>query len=173
MEKEKYIHTSEESSKVNPFEINIDNSSNIEVKDKSGYFGGWPIFLRWISFLPATLVTAIIAYICIQFFLTRTLGPEDSLVSYLIHRFAYNCCAMYACIYISCEMVPKGKIVLSSIYLAIIILFIGFVAASAIYNPLEVPVWKLVYEGILTMTAGILALLNTISESKKKALASF
>lgn len=130
-------------------------------------FERWPTWLRWICFLPSIPVVAIIAYICIRFFLTNTLGSEEDLISYLAHRFAFNACTIYGCIYVSCEMIPKGKIILSSSFLGLIVLFIGFVAAASIYNPLEVPLWNLLYEGALTLLAGILGLLYTIFDAKE------
>ncbi|MNV67620.1 hypothetical protein D3C71_1604260 [compost metagenome] len=98
---------------------------------------------------------------------------KSDTVYYIISRIGFNLMGIFFCIFSSISMIPKGKIILASIYLGIIILSLGFLITSFLFlGSGEYKLWQIIYEAILTLSAGIISLVYTLiweKEQKEKA----
>jgi hypothetical protein len=131
-------------------------------------YGKLPLWVRWVGFIPALCVSAVIMYFVINICLEGLSKyiPSDT-VYYIISRIGFNLMGIFFCIFSSISMIPKGKIILSSIYLGIIILAMGFTLTSFfLLNNGEYKLWQILYEAILTTASGIIALVYTIHWEK-------
>ncbi|MEK4882618.1 MULTISPECIES: hypothetical protein [Paenibacillus] len=139
-------------------------------------YGRLPIWARWIGFIPMLAITAVAVYFVANIWLEVWFGYfSNEIVQYLLGRIAFNLIGIYFCLFASISMIPKGKIILASIYLGLIVLLIGFVGTSYIFMGPgeEYKLWQIVLEAVLTFSSGLLALLTTISwEKEQKELAN-
>jgi hypothetical protein len=129
------------------------------------YFDNWKPALRWILFIPIFLVVYLLLYIINMITLARHFGPydESSFFSFIYYRFYLDTICLGASIITSCLCIPKGKILLASIYLGIILIIFGFSIFSIIYNTSYYPTWKLIYSSLTILVGGIGALVFIIN----------
>lgn len=127
-------------------------------------YGNLPVWARWVCFIPALFVSALIMYLMINFiFEGLSQYVKNETLFYILSRVAFNLMGVFFIIFSSISMIPKGKIILASIYLGIIILSMGFSLTSYFFlNNGEYSLWQLIYEAVLTIAAGIIALVYTI-----------
>lgn len=127
-------------------------------------YGKLPTWARWVGFIPVLFLSAVLMYfvinICLEG-LSRYI-PNDT-VYYIISRIGFNLMGIFFCIFSSISMIPKGKIILASIYLGVIILAIGFTVTSfLLLGGEEYKLWQIIYEAILTIASGIISLVYTV-----------
>jgi hypothetical protein len=134
-------------------------------------YGRMPNWMRWLGFIPMLALSAVVVYFIANIWLGTWFGYfSNETVQYILGRIAFNMFGIYFCLFSSISMIPKGKIVLASIYLGLIVLLIGFVGTSYIFMGPgeEYDLWQIIFEAVLTFSSGLLALLTTISWEKEQ-----
>lgn len=82
--------------------------------------------IRWILFIPTLVVTYFIFFFISNVTLLYTFGPKDEgVVNTIIYAMQIDFISAGLAFYLSCEMIPRGKIVLSSIYVILNLLLVG------------------------------------------------
>lgn len=137
-------------------------------------FSKIPNWLRWIGFIPALFIAVLVSYFVINIFLdglSRYMFNDT--IYYILSRIAFNFFGITFCLFSSISMIPKGKIILSSIYLGLIIIIMSAAGTSFLFvNNGEYEVWHMIYEALLTAASGIISLVYTIiweKEQKEKS----
>lgn len=140
------------------------------------YFERWNPVLRWMLFLPMLIITYTIVYFVGGFALSYGfgfIGFESTGIIYLvIQGFLINFTCFFLSLTISVSCAPKGKIIISSIYLGFIVFLLGIATLSVITygDPNGAPLWSVFYSYGLNLFAAILSLLATIDREKKRKL---
>lgn len=132
-------------------------------------FDYMPNWLRWMLFIPAVPFTSIVFYLFANFSFEMLFEyTPNATLQYIIIRIFYNLIGIYMCIYVSVSIIPKGKVILASVFLGIIILLMGFSSASYLFYGFDGggQVWQLLYEIVLSIASGITALVLTIKSVK-------
>lgn len=134
-------------------------------------YGKLPTWARWVGFIPMLAITAVVVYFVANIWLEVWFGYfTNGTVQYILGRIAFNLIGIYFCLFASISMIPKGKIILASIYLGVIVLLIGFVGTSYIFMGPgeEYKLWQIILESVFTFSSGLFALLATISWEKEQ-----
>lgn len=128
-----------------------------------------PILVRWILFLPSILIVYFILRIFAAFSIGYGIGPEnDGLISFLSYKFYYNFICVGASLMISCLIVPKGRIIVASIYLGIVLILTGMGLNNLLNNvTYSEPLWRIIYETLTTIGGYIFALVLIIKNEKE------
>lgn len=134
------------------------------------FFDNWKPIWRWLLFIPLFFITYILLNLLNSFSFGRYFGPydESSIFSFVFYRFYIDTICLGASIVVSSMCIPKGKIVIASIYLAIIIMMFGFSLSAILLDATYYPTWKLIYSSVTTILGGVGGLIYVISLSKSQ-----
>ena len=135
----------------------------------SKLFEKWPTLIRWIMFIPMIIITYFITILIGRFLLWWSIGPEDiSLGNFLMYHFYNNFICFVLSLAVSIACAPKGKVIIASIYLGVILVSLGFSLFSVFvfgaHN--NETVWRILYDYILNTPAGIFVLIATVKEKE-------
>lgn len=140
-------------------------------------FDRWNKIIRWIFFIPILFITYFLMLIIGRIALWYALGyaglEEDSFVSIIIREFIINFSFLFISLSTSVACAPKGKIIISSCYLGVIIFLLGFGTFSNItyYEVIDTPTWSTILSYSLTLLAGLTSLIMVIiNENQKKRI---
>jgi hypothetical protein len=131
-------------------------------------FEKMPNWLRWVLFIPIVPAAAVVYIFFVNISFIHLLNRlELPMLTYIIERIFYNLFGICFCLTVSINMIPKGKVVLSSVYLGITLLAIGMSIAFSLLIPSEeYAVWQVIYESILSVLAALISLIMALSERK-------
>jgi hypothetical protein len=134
------------------------------------FFDNWKPIWRWLFFIPSFFITYLLLYFLNMISLSRFIGPydESSFFSFIFYRFYLDTISIGASVIVSSLCVPKGRIVIASIYLGIMLLLFGSSLPIILSNSSYYPTWKLVYSLLTTLTGGIGALILVIAHVKEQ-----
>jgi ABC-type transport system involved in multi-copper enzyme maturation permease subunit len=119
-----------------------------------------PAVLRWIVFLPSVFIVYGIMGIVAAITIRYGFGPEtDDFLSFIGYKFYYDFISIGFSLTISCLIVPKGRLLVASIYLAIILILSGIGISNTMNGADEnvLPLWKIIYELVMTIGGYIFA----------------
>jgi hypothetical protein len=115
-----------------------------------------------------------VAYFLGRFAIWYSLGwfglDERSIMGYLIYGFHQNYISYFIGFVLSIACIPKGKIILQSIYTGLLLFVWGISAFSFLtYGDSNgTPGWVLIYDGILNVLAAVTAIYMAVQEIKDK-----
>lgn len=134
------------------------------------YFDNWKPIWRWLLFIPLFFVTYLLLNLLNTISLGRYIGAydESSIFNFAFYRFYIDTVCLGASIVVSSMCIPKGKIVVASIYLAIILIIFGLSLSAILYNTTYYPIWKLIYSSITTILGGVGGLIYVITLTKSE-----
>lgn len=132
------------------------------------FFDNWRPIWRWLLFIPLFFITYFLLNMLNSISLGRYIGPydESSVFSFVFYRFYIDTICLGASIVVSSMCIPKGKIVIASIYLAFILIMFGLSLSTIMFNMTYYPVWKLIYSSITSILGGVGGLIFVINLSK-------
>lgn len=128
-----------------------------------------PNVLRWILFIPFVFVVYFVMRLIGTLSIGYAIGPEEGgFIDFLIYTFFYNFMCVGTSLFISCLMVPKGRLVVAFLYLAIILVLSGM-GISNLMNGSEYyyPVWRVIYESLCTIGGYIFAFIIVFLHEKE------
>ena len=134
------------------------------------FFDGWKPVWRWLLFLPLFFVTYFVLNLLNSISLGQYIGPydESSIFNFVFYRFYIDTICLGGSIIVSSMCIPKGKIVLASTYLAIILIIFGLSLSAILMNATYFPAWKMIYSSLTTIAGGIGGLVYVISLTKQE-----
>lgn len=132
------------------------------------FFENWNKVVRWILFVPMLPIAYIITFFVGKYCFWYAYGwiglGDDSIIGFLILHFYLSFACFIIPIQVSVSCAPKGKIIIASIYLGIIILLLGFSTFSLITYGDGRPLWQSIYDYILNLAGAIIALISVVSQ---------
>lgn len=144
------------------------------------YFERWPTWLRWISFIPMLAIGYTVAYFLGLYVLWWTYGwmglSETSLFGYIIISLHRNYICFFFGFVLSVSCVPKGRIIVQSIYLGLLIFLLGMSSTTLIkYGTVDgAPTWSNIFDFALNLLSGIsvlwMAVYDHIESNKRNSL---
>lgn len=147
------------------------------IKLNFDFFDDWNKTLRWILFIPmlpiAYTITFFVGKYCFWFAYGWIGLSEESILGFIILHFYLSFACFVIPIQVSVACAPKGKIIIASIYLGVIILLLGFATFSLITYGDGRPIWQSIYDYTLNLIGAIVALITVISQEASSRQNSF
>lgn len=126
-------------------------------------FDGIPNYLRWILFIPTFFISLFILPYILVFTLGYILDPNmNDNISFLVLTPYQSGVVPGLSLYLSCAMMPRGRIIYASVVLGIFLFLNGMGLSSALYQGMGGPGWRLIYEYFFLLGAYIIVLVSLI-----------
>ena len=133
-------------------------------------FDSWKPIWRWLLFLPVFFFTYFVLNILNSISFGWFFGPydESSVFNFMFYRFYLDTICLGVSIVASSLCIPKGKIILASTYLAIILIVFGLTLSAILMNTTYYPTWKMIFSSLTIIAGGIGGLVYVISLTKEE-----
>jgi hypothetical protein len=131
--------------------------------------------LRWILVAPTMMIDYLLVLFIINILLAFFIGPispQSIAIKRIIYLANSEFFAIFSALLIGCFMVPKGKVIVSSVFLGMILIFVGM-QATLTYNNIspihDVMDWEtylsLGFNVLAAICNSLLVIFNKINET--------
>lgn len=131
-------------------------------------FDNIPNFIRWILFIPVFFLLLLFLPYLMTYTLGYAIDPNmDDILSFLLLTPYYSGVVPGLSLFISCAMLPKGRVIYASIILGIFVFVNGMGFYRVLVEGINITIWRLFYEYIFLLGAYIVTIILVIHEKKE------